>query len=158
MTQISNFQTYITAVDVHLTTLRGAPSSPEHQRLIQLGYQTEESPADCAARLVRAFQLAALNDALRQTFSGGRILTTQGVAALGDEAVQTVLQQLQTYDQFNQDNDPYGEHDFGVLEYEGEKLFWKIDYYDQNLEYGSEDPTDPAKTCRVLTIMLASEY
>ena len=158
MTQISNFQTYITAVDVHLTTLRGAPSSPEHQRLIQLGYQTEESPADCAARLVRAFQLAALNDALRQTFSGGRILTTQGVAALGDEAVQTVLQQLQTSDQFNQDNDPYGEHDFGVLEYAGEKLFWKIDYYDLNVQYGSEDPTDPKQTCRVLTLMLANEY
>ena len=158
MTQISNFQTYITAVDVHLTTLRGAPSSPEHQRLIQLGYQTEEPPADCAARLVRAFQLAALNDALRQTFSGGRILTTQGVAALGDEAVQTVLQQLQTSDQFNQDNDPYGEHDFGVLEYAGEKLFWKIDYYDLNVQYGSEDPTDPKQTCRVLTLMLANEY
>ena len=158
MTQISNFQTYITAVDVHLTTLRGAPSSPEHQRLIQLGYQTEESPADCAARLVRAFQLAALNDALRQTFSGGRILTTQGVAALGDEAVQTVLQQLQTSDQFNQDNDPYGEHDFGVLEYAGEKLFWKIDYYDLNVQYGSEDPTAPKQTCRVLTLMVANEY
>ena len=158
MTQNSNFQTYITAVDAHLTTLRGVPSSPEHQRLIQLGYQTEEPPADCATRLVRAFQLAALNDALRQTFSGGCILTTHGVAALGEEAVQALLQQLQTYDQFNQDNDPYGEHDFGVLEYEGETLFWKIDYYDQNLEYGSEDPADPAKTCRVLTLMLASEY
>ena len=158
MTQASNFQTYITAVDAHLTTLRGAPSAPEHQRLIQLGYQTEESPADCATRLVRAFQLAALNDALRQTFSGGRILTTHGVTALGEEAVQAVLQQLQTYDQFNQDNDPYGEHDFGVLEYEGQKLFWKIDYYAPDMEHGSEDPTDPEQTCRVLTLMLASEY
>ena len=149
---------------MHLTTLRGAPSGPEHQRMINLSYQAGESPVDCAARLVqsarslRAFRLAALNDALRQTFSGGRILTTQGVTALGEEAVQALLRQLQTYDQFDQDNDPYGEHDFGVLEYEGEKLFWKIDYYDQNLEYGSEDPADPAKTCRVLTLMLASEY
>ena len=158
MTQNSNFQTYITAVDAHLTTLRGVPSSPEHQRLIQLGYQTEESPADCAARLVRAFRLAALNDVLRQTFYGGRITGTAGVTALGEEAVQAVLQQLQTYDQFNQDNDPYGEHDFGVLEYAGEKLFWKIDYYDLNVQYGSEDPTDPKQTCRVLTLMLANEY
>jgi len=44
------------------------------------------------------------------------------------------------------------------LELEGEKLFWKIDYFDLAGEFGSEDPTDPKKTLRVLTVMLAEEY
>ena len=59
---------------------------------------------------------------------------------------------------FNQDNDPHGEHDFGAIRVLGEKLFWKIDYYDLNKEYHSPDAADPAVTCRVLTLMLASEY
>jgi hypothetical protein len=51
-----------------------------------------------------------------------------------------------------------GEHDFGSFEVGHRKLFWKIDYYDPTLAFGSDDPSDPAKTARVLTIMLAEEY
>ena len=102
--------------------------------------------------------VAVLNDAFRVTFLGGTVCVTAAVHERGDDFVKAALLAVRGFDDFDTSNDPYGEHDFGVLEYEGEKLFWKIDYYDQNLEYGSEDPTDPAKTCRVLTIMLASEY
>jgi Protein of unknown function (DUF3768) len=35
---------------------------------------------------------------------------------------------------------------------------FKIDYYDPSLTDGSADPSDPAQTCRVLSIMLASDY
>jgi hypothetical protein len=49
----------------------------------------------------------------------------------------------------------YGEHDFGALEIEGERLFFKIDYYDQSLSAHSPDPADETLTKRVLTIMLA---
>lgn len=65
---------------------------------------------------------------------------------------------VRSFTAFTRDNDPHLEHDFGSFEVRGEKLFWKIDYYDLDLTYGSEAPEDPSKTKRVLTIMLASEY
>ncbi len=65
---------------------------------------------------------------------------------------------MRDFEDFTADNDPYGEHDFGAFQLGGEKLFWKIDYYDLALEMGSPDPADPAVTRRILTIMLAEEY
>jgi hypothetical protein len=62
------------------------------------------------------------------------------------------------FNSFDEDNDPYGEHAFGALEIEGERLFFKIDYYDQSLSAHSPDPADESVTKRVLTIMLAEEY
>jgi hypothetical protein len=62
------------------------------------------------------------------------------------------------FDAFIEDNDPHGEHDFGAFDHAGHRIFWKIDYYDQAIEFGSEDPADPDKTMRALTIMLAEEY
>jgi hypothetical protein len=62
------------------------------------------------------------------------------------------------FETFNEENDPYGEHDFGVLQIEGQKVYWKIDAYDQDPRYGSEDPADPELTSRVLTLLLPEEY
>lgn len=59
---------------------------------------------------------------------------------------------------FTEDNDPHGQHDFGAFTLDGRKIFWKIDYYDPSMEFGSEDPSDDEKTFRMLTIMLAEEY
>lgn len=99
-----------------------------------------------------------LNDLLRQTGLGGTILVTAGVRALGGAALAETMAAIMTFDAFDEDNDPHGEHDFGAFEIAGERLFWKIDYYDLTLTAGSEDPSDPRRTSRVLTIMLAEEY
>src|SRR6266576_3692533 len=58
---------------------------------------------------------------------------------------------------FTPDNDPHGEGDFRAFEHNGKRIFWKIDYYDSTMMKGSEDPSDPGRTVRILTIMFASE-
>lgn len=105
-----------------------------------------------------ATRIRELNDTLRRTLKGGRIMMTRGVEALGPIAIAQLIDRLRTYDQFDEGNDPYTEHDFGAFEHDGSKLFWKIDYYDPSLNFGSEDPADPSRTARVLTLMLAQEY
>ena len=103
-------------------------------------------------------RIRELNDALRRTLQGGQIMMTRGVNELGPLAVRQLLDRLRTYDCFDEDNDPYGEHDFGAFEDGSTKFFWKIDYYDPAFTSGSDDPSDPSKTSRVLTLMLAEEY
>jgi Protein of unknown function (DUF3768) len=99
-----------------------------------------------------------LNDSFRSTFRNGKVMMTCGVDALAPQTKATVMLKVQTFSDFTDDNDPYSEHDFGSFEVNGEKFFWKIDYYDDKMEYGSEDPSDIFKTTPVLTIMLAEEY
>ena len=72
--------------------------------------------------------------------------------------MQAALAEVESFNVFIEDNDPHGEHDFGSFEIEGHKLFFKIDYFDKDMGYGSEDPSDPSQTARVLTLMLAEEY
>lgn len=84
------------------------------------------------------------------------MVLTQGVQAL--ELLDAVLRKVQQFNAFTPDNDPYGEHDFGSFRHAEENVFWKFDYYDLDLQMHSPDPSDPAVTTRVLTIMLAEEY
>lgn len=88
----------------------------------------------------------------------GRLLQTEGINALDPRLQSRIRERVETFDTFTRDNDPHGERDFGAFDIEGERVFWKIDYYNRTLDAGSEDPADPAQTVRVLTIMLASEY
>jgi Protein of unknown function (DUF3768) len=103
-------------------------------------------------------RIAELNDALRTTFAGGKILMTRGVAALLEGERAAVLNAVRTFDAFTADNNPHGERDFGKVEVGGLEFFWKIDYFAPDMEYGSENPADPKQTVRVLTIMFAEEY
>jgi len=100
-----------------------------------------------------------LNDRCRTALGiGARVVQTQGISALDDALQSRVREAVETFSAFTPDNDPYGEHDCAVVVVEGLRVIWKIDYYDRNFEYASDDPSDPAQTRRVLTIMLASEY
>lgn len=106
--------------------------------------------------------IAALNDRLRTTLSPayGRVFQTSGVADLPPETLGRVLAAVRAFSAFTPGNDPYGEHDFGSVEVDSIKVFWKIDCYQKGTDflYGAETPEDAATTDRVLTIMLAEEY
>jgi hypothetical protein len=103
-------------------------------------------------------RIRMLNDQLRRHLTGGRAVMTPGIAALGSEAVHRLVQTIATFDDFCTANDPHGEHDFGAFEFDGVEVFFKIDYFDKDLNFQSPDPADPAVTERVITLMLAEEY
>ena len=103
-------------------------------------------------------EIQQINDAFRTTLSGGRVMLTAGVASLSTERQAAILAAVRNFSAFSKDDDPYGEHDFGRVEQGGEAFFWKIDYYDRNMEFASPDPLDTGRTLRVLTIMRVDEY
>ena len=103
-------------------------------------------------------KIAALNDHARQTFRECRVVITQAVAQLGKDDVDHILKEVRNYNDFTSINDPFLEHDFGSIQLAENTIFWKIDYYDLDLHKHSPDPSDPAFTARILTIMLAEEY
>lgn len=107
-------------------------------------------------------RIRSLNDDFRTTgpvqARTGRWVLTAGVTALGSADAARAISLVMAFSDFDAANDPHGEHDFGIIRLAGKRLYWKIDYYNLDLDGGSEDPADEAQTCRVLTIMLASEY
>jgi Protein of unknown function (DUF3768) len=120
----------------------------------------------------RAAQIACLNDRARQAMGlACEAVATEGFRALPVADQSRVRELVETFDAFTPDNDPYGERDFGAIYQDCngrwtttrparpvETIFWKIDAYDRDLCFGSEDPANPAVTRRVLIIMLACEY
>jgi hypothetical protein len=85
--------------------------------------------------------------------TGGTVLLTAGVDTLPSDLQAMVVRHVATFSDFNEDNDPRGKHAFGSFILARRKFFFKLDFYDSNMEFGSEDPDDPAKTARVLTII-----
>jgi Protein of unknown function (DUF3768) len=83
---------------------------------------------------------------------------TASIAAFPAAEREEIVRAVRTFETFDPNDDPYGEHDFGAIEVSGRRIFWKIDYYDVAMAGGSNDPADPTLTTRVLTIMLAEEY
>jgi Protein of unknown function (DUF3768) len=103
-------------------------------------------------------RLQELNDSFRRSLIGGMVVVTAGFESLPADRRRLILANVRAFDQFNEDNDPHGEHDFGLIEDGEVRCFWKIDYYDLDMDLMSPDPADPSVTTRVLTVMLANEY
>jgi len=105
-------------------------------------------------------KIRELNDAFRtgQRTDLGVMVTTRGVKERGVAFLAKSIALTRRFTTFTKDNDPRGEHDFGSFVLDGELVYWKIDYYDLAIEFGSPDPADEAVTCRVLTVFLAAEY
>lgn len=106
----------------------------------------------------RTARIRDLNDKFRRTFTGGRVMLTSGFCALPKQTRDAAIARIKTFDAFRRGDDPYGEHDFVSIDVGGQKVFAKIDYYDRDIRYGADDPSDPERTTRVMTIMLAEEY
>ncbi|MBW4961559.1 DUF3768 domain-containing protein [Sulfitobacter sp. CW3] len=117
---------------------------------------TNENPvpnAQTSAGIIRD-----LNDRFRKLQTGGTLVATPSIMDAGPRAVHAIMDDIAAFNDFTPDNDPYGEHDFGVVTYDEHRISWKIDYYNDDLSAGSSNPADPDVTTRVLTVFLASEY
>lgn len=132
------------------------------------------SAALSAAR-ERTARIARLNDLARSGIGVAcTVVATVGFRSLPEADQSRVRELVETFDAFAEDNDPHGERDFGTIyqlgdgrwtterprlrDDERERVFWKLDYYDHDLQFASEDAANPAITRRVLTIMLSDEY
>jgi Protein of unknown function (DUF3768) len=120
-------------------------------------------------------RIARLNDLARSAMGVAcTAVATAGFLSLPAFDQSSVRELIETFDAFDEDSDPHGERDFGAVyqladgrwtterprarDDERERVFWKLDYYDRDLRFGSEDAANPAATRRVLTIMLSDEY
>lgn len=114
--------------------------------------------------IMGASELSRQNDAFRQALGShgkfrGRMVGTPAVSALPAEALNMLLEAVRDFEGFDDDDDPYGDHDFGAVTFAGEKWFWKIDCFENDeCEFGAITPEQPEHCFRVLTIMRADEY
>ncbi len=118
-----------------------------------------------------ALVIAEQNDTFRKAIGlgaiwrgkllAGRAVSTPGFRALPQQTQDAIIKAVIGFDTFTEDNDPYGEHDFGIVEADGRRVFWKIDLYDTEYRFGAdmaEVARDPAQCRRVLTLYLPSEH
>ena len=106
-------------------------------------------------------KIRELNDEFRTNLfkrSENLLCLSEMVSALSTREQLQILDKVAKFNDFTEENDPYGEHDFGKVSIGDEDYFFKIDYYDNDLKYGSPNPAEPTCTKRVLTLMQASEW
>lgn len=129
--------------------------------------QETDTSSEVQEEATLAAKIAEQNDRFRRTWGAdftvpGQIVMTRGVADLSPAAKAIIMQRVQGFVVFTEDNDPYGDHTFGAFKFEvggnSYHLFWKINLYDTDYHMGSDNPGNVEVTRRVLTVMHASEY
>ena len=103
-------------------------------------------------------EIAKLNDKFRANPSLGTLILTDGIRSNSSEDIASIINKVRNFNDFDEDNNPYGEKDFGAFDFKGKKIFWKIDYYDNKFLLLSPNVCKPRLTNRVMTIMYADEY
>ena len=95
-------------------------------------------------------RIARLNDMARSAMGVAcTAVATVGFRSLPDSDQSQVRELIETFDAFDEDNDPHGERDFGTIyqlgdgrwtterpracDDERERVFWKLDLYDPGL-------------------------
>lgn len=115
---------------------------------------------DTASRIA---MIARLNDdarlgldrRARVMFTSNCLETFRAAPGIHPAFVQAELLKAFRHCEFAADSP---EHDFASILHHGRKVWMKVDYYDLDCEYGSEDPANAAITTRVITILLPEDY
>jgi len=97
-------------------------------------------------------EMAHRNDVIRKL--GLNVTLTKKAAELPN--LEELLYRVRSYNDFNTKIDPEGWHDMGRFEWRGQKVIWKIDYFNETLQRFEDPLSEECK--RVLTVMLKSEY
>lgn len=133
------------------------------------------APSPIAIAREQTVRIARLNDLARSAMGVAcTAVATVGFRSLPEADQSCVRELIETFDAFDEDNDPHGERDFGTIyqlaegcwtterprlrDNERKRVFWKLDYYDCAMRFASDDAANPAITRRVLTIVLSDEY
>lgn len=89
----------------------------------------------------RVAEIRRLNEAFRTTLRGARLFLRQASRSCQlDEAA--ALQAVTEFKDFNEENDPHEERDYGSFDLSDREFWWKIDYYNPTMNGASQDPAD----------------
>ena len=74
----------------------------------------------------RLAEIRRMNHQFRTTFRGGQILLTSSIAELPDMVKASALEKVATFKDFNEENDPHEEHDYGSFDHCNREVWFKI--------------------------------
>lgn len=107
--------------------------------------------------MTKTERIAELNDQARASMDN--LTLSAGVEALPAGEQWRIREKVRAFRDFTEGEDPYGERQGGSFEHGELRIAWRVAYYGDGMRLPGRynDPSDPAKSARALTIRLASE-